>query len=193
MEGVAAVPDRAMRRGCANLPSFAPVCFTTPNPLRVLVTLDESGQPRSFRRAHFGVNPSCSPDLVAVELFTGPDPDVPRDPYSPLGVGLVDNVLWMRVGFSGCAPDHPLQLYASAEFEGDPATGDSLRTRAFLSHDDRDELCDAWFERLLEFDISRLVRAASGPDDGPRPFTILLELPDGTVRELHWSPPRPAP
>lgn len=165
-------------------PSFAPVCFTTPNPLQVVVTAGEDGQPEGYLRADFGVDPSCGGPVPPVRLFSGKDPDAPRDPWSLLAAGAQGSVVRLRVGISGCGPDHPFALFASTDFmESEP-----VQVRAFLAHDDLDQLCDAWFERELRFDASPLLRAHAEAYGAPGPVVLRLELPDGTVQRLLVEP-----
>ena len=133
------------------------VCVTTPNPLQVLIPNGPDGQPSSFEHGDFGVVLGAC-DIPGVPLLALTDlrpEDIEQDPYSLLGGALEGDVLSLRVGFSGCSPDHPFVLYASRGFmESNP-----VQTWSLLAHNDRDEVCDAWFERTLQFNLAPL-RAA---------------------------------
>ena len=131
------------------------VCVTTPNPLHVIVAAGPDGEPASFEHADFGVAPAPCDSFPGIPLLRMTDlqpGDLEQDPYTLIDAKLAGDVLSLRAGFSGCSPDHPFQLYASRGFmESNP-----VQTWALLVHDDRGELCDAWFERTLQFDLSPL-------------------------------------
>jgi len=109
-----------------------------------------------FERPHlvsFGF--SCELDFalqpsIAPVLLTDRQPEeIPQDHYLLGGFHLEGSILSLDVGFSGCSPDHPFTLYAGRRFmESWP-----VQTWLLLSHDDRDEACDAAFQRTVSFDL----------------------------------------
>ena len=134
-------------------PTFAPVDFTTPNPLEVLLLRGSDGQPQSFLHADFGLANTLT-DFPPV-LFNEGTQGLHLDPYSLLGIELDRYLLRLRVGYSGCSADHPLQLYMVGGFmESYP-----VQARILLDHNSRDELCRAYFERDLVFDMRPILRA----------------------------------
>lgn len=161
-----------------------PICLTTPNPLTVLLLAAPDGRPQSYDQAHFGIDPEpCVPQAPPVLLRESrPDTsDVALDPYRLLAIGLRDNrYLRLSVGFSGCSPDHPLQLYAGSLFS-DVAPA---QTWALLSHDGRGELCDAWFTRTVVFDLEPLRQRHLDLYGSPGPFRLLFEDYEGTVHRV---------
>jgi hypothetical protein len=136
-------------------------CVTTPDPLQVLLTPGPDGQPSSFEHADIGIYPgSCtepppptpSPPVV---LTDQPPEEIDQDLYTLLGSELEGETLRLHVGFGGCSDDHPFTLYAGRDFmESLP-----VQTWMLLAHDDRDEPCDAYFERTLSFDLSPIQQA----------------------------------
>lgn len=165
-------------------PSFAPVCITTPNPLQVVITPDEQGDPRGFGRANFGVDPACHVKTPPVRLFRGDPPGVPRDPFTLLGAGAEGHVVWLQVGFSGCDPEQPFALLASVDFE----ESEPVQSRAIVAHDNEGQLCDAWFERRLRFDATPLLDAYAEAYGAPGPVVLRLEGPPGTVYRVRLEP-----
>jgi len=161
------------------------VCVTTPNPLEVLVVAGPDGQPMSFEHADFGVAPGpCGvvPPNVPLLAMTDRRPeDIEQDPYSLMAAKLEGDILTLRVGISGCSPDHPFALFASRGFmESNP-----VQTWALLAHDDRGEFCDAWFERTLQFDLAPLrsehIRAYG------RPGVVILRFRDFHGNETRFE------
>ncbi len=161
------------------------VCVTTPNPLEVILVAGPDGEPVSFDNANFGVAPGpCDivPPVLPLLVMTDRRPeDIDQDPYALMDAKLEGDVLTLRVGFSGCSPDHPFTLYASGSFmESNP-----VQTWALLAHDDRGELCDAWFERMLQFDLAPL-RAAHIRAYG-RPGVVILRFRDFQGHETRFE------
>ncbi|RKZ13562.1 hypothetical protein DRQ53_08520 [bacterium] len=131
------------------------ICETTPNPLEVLLVPGPDGEPHSFESADFGIYPGpCGdpppPNPVSMVELTERDPkEIDQDRYQLISAELDGELLHIRVGYSGCSPDHPFTLYAGRPFmESSP-----VQTWMLLAHDDRDELCKAWFEKTLLFDL----------------------------------------
>ena len=164
-------------------PTFAPVEFTTPNPLEVILLWASGGTPQSFLHADFGLANVIEGGFPPIR-FTESTDGLTLDLYSLLEIGLSDHVLKMRVGFSGCSGDHPFQLYMFAGFmESHP-----VQARLLLDHDSRDEVCDAYFERDLGFDL-RPILAAHERQYG-RPGTVILRFEDwnGEVHTFELNP-----
>lgn len=133
---------------------FAPIKFTTPNPLEVAILPD--GQ--SFLDADFGINTGnvspCTPVLFADESDS-----LSYDGYDLVRFELDGHLLRLSVAFSGCSPDHPLQLYmVGGVMESMPP-----QVRIKLSHDNRGELCEAYFRRDLCYDLTPILETAGYP------------------------------
>ena len=134
-------------------PTFREVHVTTPNPLHVVLSPGPGGEPESFLDARFGVANGPDPGGLPQVRFAGSGQDFPRDRYALLSAFFEGRVLTLRVGFSGCEPDHPLFLYMVGGFmESNP-----VQARLLLSHDSRGEECDAYFERNVFFDLTPVV------------------------------------
>jgi hypothetical protein len=128
-----------------------PGCYTTPNPLEVVLPPTLDGPPPGFHEAHFGIRPGPCPPLDLRVVVTDLDPEqIEQDLYFLEGAELHGDRFRFVVGFSGCQPDHPFTLYVSRHF----AESDPVQTWALLAHDDLDELCAAAFSRTLEFDLA---------------------------------------
>jgi hypothetical protein len=148
------------------------VVETTPNPLQLVLLPDADGRPISYLHADFGAR------IVRLEEIQPVVPTDPRpgelhlDPYQLTEVGRAGDILTLRAGFGGCSPFHPFTLFMSGGFmESDP-----VRSRLVLGHDARGELCDGWFERTLQFDLTPLRRAFEQAYGRPGP--VLLQFTD---------------
>jgi hypothetical protein len=131
---------------------FVAVKATTPNPLEVLMV---SGQ--SFLHADFGWANDL-PILYPPVLFAETEDSLPLAPYTLDGIKLEGRILTLDVSFSGCGPDHPLQLYMVGGFmESNP-----VQARLVLAHDDHGELCDAYFTRQIAFDVGPILAKNNG-------------------------------
>jgi hypothetical protein len=131
-------------------------CTTTPNPLRVILVTGPNGELKSVDDAHFGIDPvPCDGEIPRAVMTDVPLDSIGQDPYRLLEIRLREDTLVLRVGYSGCQPDHPFTLYVSSRFmESLP-----VQTVAVLAHDDLGEYCDAYFERTLMFDLAPLREA----------------------------------
>jgi hypothetical protein len=136
-------------------------CETTPNPLEVFLTPGPKGEPSSFEHADFGIYPGPCFDppppgpLGSVMLTDLPAGEIDQDPYDFLGANLEGEIFNIRVGYGGCAADHPFTLYAARGFmESMP-----VQTWTLLSHDDRDEPCEVYFLRTRSFDLGPIQEA----------------------------------
>lgn len=136
------------------------VDYTTPNPLQVVLPPGPDGRPVSYLHADFGFAAQLDDSIPLPVFFPGPLDSVKGDFYSYLEGRLDGYVLRLRVGFSGCGPDHPFTVY----WQWSPVPIASLVPVALLalSHDDLGEMCDAYWERDLAFDLSPVIEAASG-------------------------------
>jgi hypothetical protein len=131
---------------------FAPLYFTTPNPLQVLLTAGDDGRVADYLDAHFGIAPG---DFLVrpIEFTERPVAEIPTDFFALLEASLHGLVLRAHVGFSGCGPDHPFRLLMSGGFrESEP-----VNAQIVLTHDGRGELCEAYFESTRGFDLGPLV------------------------------------
>ncbi|MDX1741676.1 MAG: hypothetical protein R3178_10295, partial [Rhodothermales bacterium] len=162
-------------------PTFAPVEPTTSNPLEVVLLRNSDGEVQSFLHADFGW--TNSPLLPPVRFVDTAD-SLELDQYSLLTIAGGAQNLYLRVGISGCSPDHPLQLYmVGGLMESFPP-----QARLLLSHDDRDEMCDAYFERDLNFDLWPILHLTMGPDGTMTPVIIHFESWDGQVYTFELNP-----
>ena len=138
-------------------PTFAPVHATTPNPLQVLLPEGES-----YLHADFGFANDMPPppgDVVPVGFWDGPPDSLPHDPYGLKDVHLEGTVLVIRVGFSGCSPDQPFMLFMMGSFMERDCYPDFCPPIALvaLAHDSRGEMCEAYWERTLRYDLNPIL------------------------------------
>lgn len=168
--------------------TLVPLEFTTPNPLEVLLTPDSDGLPQDYRDANFGVRTMVP---VPPVVITDKSPEeIPSDPYQLRELSLRELVLSADVGFSGCSQDHPFQLYMTG---GGFMESNPVQANLVLSHDDRGELCDAFFERRTLFDLTpivRLYREQYGDDTtaaGEDVVILNLRGPDGELHKLRFT------
>lgn len=169
--------------------NFAPVCLTTPDPLRVVIPTGPAGGLVSFSRADIGIDPEICPpppgDGLRVQLFRGPADSVETDHFLLRAARLVREApidgqpgfegLQIEIGYSGCSPGHPVRLFAGVPFmESAPP-----RTWLRISHDDRGELCDAYWEETLVFDLAPLRRYQREMYGNVGPLVLVLATPDG--------------
>lgn len=159
---------------------FAPLAFTTPNPLEVVMVATGSDGIVPFDDAHFGIV-NANPVITRSDL---PPDAFDRDPFDFGEAEVRNGFLWMRLGFSGCGPDHPVGLVMVDDFkESEP-----VRATVVITHDDQGELCDGWFEVERSFHLEPLVqwyRAIYGEGQG----TVILELLDaaGDLHEVEFT------
>ncbi len=134
-------------------------CSTTPNPLQVIVSTTADGTLVPFEHADFGAvfGPCDSlPPAPPVEMSPVP-PEMlePQDWYHLLNAQLEGTRLHLRVGFSGCSPDHFFQLFAG--MPSGVGIPEMPHTWLRLVHDSHGEMCEAWFERDLVYDLSPIL------------------------------------
>ena len=161
-------------------------CITTPNPLQVILSTTPDGSPRSFDHADFGavLGPCSPPPIPQVVMFGGAPGDLqPQDWYRLLDSRLMGTELRLHVGFSGCSPDHPFQLFAGLPAP-DPGLPEIPQTWLRLTHDSHGELCEAWFERDLVYDLQPILDAFGMGPDGSGMIHLTLEDPTGQVVEF---------
>jgi hypothetical protein len=167
-------------------PFAAPMEFvlTTPNPLQVILLSDGSGGVQSFDAAHFGARPFRTNAATPIQITDRLPGAIRQDHYQLADLKLDGHVLHTRVGFSGCSPDHPLQLYMSGGFmESHP-----VQARLVLMHDDRGEMCDAAWSAERAWDLSPIVRLYA-QQYRSRTGTVVLRLttPNGDQHEVRFT------
>ena len=164
---------------------FAPLHFTTPNPLHVLLSPDGSGQIADYLEAHFGIAPGGAM-IRPIEFSEKPPMEIPSDHFGLLEVGLRGQILHARVGFSGCSPDHPFRLVMSGGFQESNPVGAQI----VLSHDARGEMCAAYFEETRGFDLGPLVARYREQYGRLDPIRLVLWA-NGQTHELLLEPTDP--
>jgi hypothetical protein len=169
---------------------FAPVCLTTPNPLQVMITRGADGLPSGFTDAHFGVDPEPCLQwrMMPIVLSNVPVDSLDSDPWTFLGLARTGpddpgpERLEVTVGFSGCSADHPLAFaYERPGDEAGPADGTIPESRmvATIVHDDRGELCDAWFQVTRAVDLGVLRAQWRELTGYTGPISLELHTPQG--------------
>lgn len=160
-------------------PTFAPVHFTTPNPLQVVIAPAENGKLESFDAADFGIANDIGDQPVPIQ-YADTEAGIPQDHWLLVNVGLSGTVLSLNVGFSGCGPDHPLALYWVGPFmESNP-----VQARLVLSHDSRGEACDAYFTRLVATDLTPIRTAYRRQYGQSGPILLNLVMPNGESKQF---------
>jgi hypothetical protein len=163
----------------------APLCFTTPHPLEILLPPGPRGWPVSFDEADFGLRlrPCPGPEPRVVITHLRPD-QIEQDPYELLEAELDGDLLILRVAFSGCSPDHPFMLYISGDFmESEP-----VRTWALLAHDDLGEFCRAYWTRTLRFNLNPLREEYVASYGAPGLVVLQFRDFNGEIREFVFGP-----
>lgn len=163
-------------------PTMGPIppLVTTPNPLEVLLTPGAPGEPpRSYLEADFGVLLNGPPpqDAPPIILTDTPADSLHMAAFSLQAHEVFGHILRLRVGYSGCQPEHPFALFMTGGF----AESNPVQVRLVLQHDDLGELCDAWFTAELAFDLSPLIRLYLQQYGGEGPIAAHLLGPDGEV------------
>lgn len=161
-------------------PTAGPVdpVVTTPNPLEVVLVAPAPDQPpRSYLQADFGVSLRPQPPVPPVILTAAPPDSLHLAPFQLLEWRLEGEQLVLRVGFGGCGAEHPFKLFMSGPFrESEPA-----QATLVLQHDNLGEMCDAWFERTLRFDLRPIARLYLARYGQPGPVMLHLLGPQGEV------------
>jgi hypothetical protein len=162
---------------CVPPPTFAPVRFTTPNPLAVVLSPRPDGRPETVLDAHFGIVTDLPGDSPPVLFHEGPGSELKQDSYTLRGIHFTGRYLNLDVGFSGCGPDHPLALYMVGGFmESSP-----VQANLVLSHDDRGELCDAYWQRSLRFDLQPILDRYVQTYGAPGQIRVNFRAADGKI------------
>lgn len=163
------------------MPPWDP-CFTTPNPLDVLLTPGPDGLPHGFDEANFGLCAAVPPQNTEIQFTPLPPEDLHFGHWVLIGAEIEGlHQLRMHVGFSGCQPDQLFTLYASGGFmESEPP-----QINVVLVHEVEED-CDAWFEDELVFDLMPLW------DEYMRlygPGVLMLNLIglDGTMTQVEFG------
>jgi hypothetical protein len=151
-----------------------PVPLTTPNPRQVVVINGPDGLPQSWRGGHFGIARDAPPPPP-------PPAELHRARWQLLEWSVRGPLLNLRVGYSGCQPDHAFALWMSGGFM------ESMPPRAALTlvHESQ-ELCDAYFTRELGFDLGPLYRRYVEAY-GQGPLILVLHGPDGFAQEIELA------
>jgi hypothetical protein len=161
---------------------FAALIFTTPNPLEVFMAPGPDRLPQAFHDANFGVHSPGHP-IQLVEITDRNPEDIPTDPYRLGEAWIRHTVLGLNgLGFSGCSGGHPFRLYMAGGF----AESNPVQATLVLSHDDRGELCDAYFEESRFFELAPIIHLYKEMYDGGNGIRLNLITPDGH-RELFLS------
>lgn len=161
-----------------------PVPLTTPNPRQVVVTTGPDGRLQSWRGGHFGVArdaPPPPPPTGVIGFTDRPPAQLHRSPWLLLEHSVSGPRLNLRVGFSGCQPEHAFALWMSGGFM------ESMPPRAALTlvHETQ-ELCEAYFTRDLGFDLGPLYRRYVEAY-GQGPLILVLNGPDGFAQEIELA------
>lgn len=165
-------------------PTFREVHFTTPNPLQALLLPRADGSPRSYLDADFGVANGPDPGVLPPVMFVADGDSIANDAYDLLQFLPEGVALHLRVAFSGCGPDHPLQLFMVGEFmESNP-----VQARVVLSHDNRGELCAAYWEKGLGYDLRPILRRYQQQYGQIAPVQIVFVDPAGVEHRFLLQP-----
>ncbi len=157
--------------------TFAPIAFSTPNPLDVLLVPGPTGQITSFLDANFGiVNNLPSWNIIQ---FTNLSPDSLQiggfeliDAYLESPVSLA-----MQVAFSGCAPDEPFSLFMTGGFmESIPVQANIVLRKDYESE------CEAFWTTDIRFDLSPLIDRFIGIYG---PGALILNITDFSGETRH--------
>lgn len=160
-----------------------PPNFTTPNPLNVLIAPGPDGELQSYLHADFGIvwGDDPPPGLPPVVFTDAPPESLQLEPWIFSEGGVESDRLDLRVGYSGCQPQHDWTCYITGGFmESKP-----VQVRAVLAHETHED-CDAAFQETLRFDLRPLRRAyheAYGTDG-----LLLIDLVDfgGAVHQIEY-------
>lgn len=159
---------------------IAPIAFSTPNPLHVLITPGLDGAPRGFHDAHFGayIDMPPAPQIQFTDVSVD---SLHNTPWQLLRAQVLEhNIMSFEIGFSGCQPLHDFTLWMSGGIlESNPPQADIVLVH--MTAEDCDmamrggRLYDLWplAERFLQ---------------GYGPGTLLLNVHDyyGGVQQLEW-------
>ena len=108
--------------------------------------------PEKLRLATGALQGMASGTLPIVVDFETTPPDWPRDPLEIQDASILGQTLRVRVAYGGGCQVHDLGVVAwSGWMESSP-----VQVRAFISHEDFDDPCDAWITRELEVDLGPL-------------------------------------
>lgn len=129
--------------------TFAPVAFSTPNPLQVILTSNPDGTLQGFLDANFGMYTDLEPGYPLIQFSDEPADSLHFELWDLQGAHIVDgHFLQMEVGFSGCQPDHPFSLYMTGGFmESNP-----VQVNLVPVHDLAED-CDAYFTDTKVFNL----------------------------------------
>ena len=162
------------------MPPFPP--WTTPNPREVLLTPGPDGAPNSFLEAHFGMAASDPPPPNPGIGFSDlPPNELHHADWTFIEAHIEGYLLRLRVGFSGCNPEHPFTLWMSGGFM------ESMPVQAnIVLVNELEENCDAWFETDLHFNLQPLGEEFI-QTYGPGRLVLNFVQPDGAVHDVVWG------
>jgi hypothetical protein len=163
-------------------PLDVPVHFTTPNPLQVVIPLGPDGDPASFLEAHFGVVAHQEPGHPPIRFSNAPIDSLHREPWNLESMDVVGHhLLKLKVGFSGCQPEHPFSLWMTGGIMESLPPQVNLVAVHELAED-----CDAAFMGVRHFDLDPL---ADRYLEGYGPGVLILNLHDfhGQVHRVEWE------
>ncbi len=164
-----------------------PMCYTTERVRQIFLSVGEDGRPISFEHADFGAVPGPCPGAVRPTQLTRADPDSvqPQDYYRLLDATIEGRILKLHLGFGGCSSDHDFALFAGLPFTMESG---EANTWLRLVHDDHGELCDAWFECFLSFDLQKVEDAYQQSHNEPGPVVLELQEPNGQITKFRLEP-----
>lgn len=112
----------------------------------------------------------------------------PRDPLVLLQFSLEGSILQLEVEYGGGCASHDHDLVAwGGWMESNP-----VQVSVLLTHESRDDPCDALIHRTLRYDLTRLregyVASYPGGEPGARTIVLLLTVPDGApARRIEYT------
>jgi len=160
------------------------LCFTTPNPLSVVLPPGDDGGPTGYDGADFGVircGPGGPGDARPVVLIEDWPPDAPSASYRIVRAALEGDRLFVRIVYTGCGAE-PADLYVSTRF----AESFPVQTRGTLAVEPSD--CLAEVEETHVFDLGPLRDAYAAMYGEPGKIVIHLAGPEGDTFDILFGP-----
>ena len=98
----------------------------------------------------------------------------PLDAANIDSISLQDHQLFLNIGYSGGCRDHIFRLYVWRNFlESNPP-----QAELYLSHDDREDDCEAYITEWLNFDLNELVVYARSQYGSPGSIVLKIYAPN---------------
>ncbi len=107
----------------------------------------------------------------------------PRDAAKIDSIGIVGEKISIKVSYSGGCKEHVFRLYVWHGF----SKTNPLQAEIFLSHDARDDQCEAYLTGTYDFDLSELKNYVRTKFKGPG--TIYLRIYEPNSREPYYPLP----